>query len=67
MGGMKDEELAAAHERAEDAGDFDAADEYELEFFRRMWSHPDWTNAAARMHEKRLEQWRALRQDARKQ
>ena len=64
MGGMTDEQLAAGWRKAEDAGDFDKADEYEHEFFRRMWSHPDWTNAAAGMHDKRLEQWRALTSSA---
>lgn len=60
LGGIKDEELAAMWKAAEDAGDFDTADEVEHEFFRRIWSHPDYTNAAAQMSEKRLELWRKL-------
>jgi hypothetical protein len=60
MGGMTDAQLAAGWLEAEDAGDFDAADEYEHEFFRRMWSHPDWRDASARMPEKRRERWNEL-------
>ena len=35
IGGMKDEMLAAGWKKAENRGDFDAADEYEWEFFQR--------------------------------
>jgi hypothetical protein len=66
MGGMSDVQLAAGWLEAEEAGDFDAADEYESEFFRRCFSHPEWNNAAARMPEKRLELWRELVADLQK-
>jgi hypothetical protein len=42
MGGMKDEQLAAGWKAAEDRGDFDKADEYEGEFWRRVRQRDEW-------------------------
>ena len=54
MGGMTDQQLAAGWYAADDRGDFDKADEYEYEFFRRRWSQDNFD------HDDALELWKRL-------